>query len=531
MIEGHRTPCDVGVIHTNAEPAPCRERDRHWVLAATILGSSLAFITGSVVNVALPAIQQGLGASAVQMQWILNSYLLFLGALILTGGSLGDHFGRKRIFVLGTLLFTGAAVWCGLATSAEMLILARGVQGIGGALLVPSSLAIISATFQKETRGKAIGTWAGFSALTTAFGPVLGGWLVDLGNWRWVFFVVIPFALLCVAITLWRMPETREANPGALDGRGTLLATVGLGTLTYGLITSSEAGWSDPAVLASLLAGVVILAEFVTWESRSRNPMMPLRLFRSRLFSGANLITLFLYFALSGTFFFLPFNLIQVQGYSATAAGAAFLPFTLLMGLFSRWAGSLTERYGARKPLIVGPLVVAIGLVLLMLPGPASSYWTGFFPGLLVFGIGMTVSVAPLTTVAMNAVDEEEAGVASGVNNAVARIAGLLAIAILGVAALSVFSGVLETQLVAADVPSGLEDTVWNDRRNLAAIEIPTEVGDEIRMILQQAIDTSFIASFRWVVGIGAALAFAGAVCAALMIRPGTTATSESTNA
>ena len=519
MIEGHKQPCAEGIIRAGASAAPCADAAKPWVLAATILGSSLAFIVGSVVNVALPAIQAGLAASTVQMQWILNSYLLLLGALILTGGSLGDHIGRRRIFVLGTVVFTGASVWCGLAGSPAMLITARGVQGLGGALLVPNSLSILSATFDKKERGRAIGTWAGFSALTTAFGPVLGGWLVDVGSWRWVFFVVVPLAVLCLAITLRFMPETRERDAGALDGPGAVLVTLSLGALVYGCITSSEAGWGDPAVLGALAGGAVMMAGFLWREATSRAPMMPLGIFRSSTFSGANLMTLLLYFALSGAFFFLPFNLIQVQGYSATAAGAAFLPFTLLMGGLSRWAGGLVDRYGAKAPLVAGPLIVSAGLGLLLVPGPNSSYWTGFLPGLFVLGSGMTVSVAPLTTVVMNAVEERQAGVASGINNAASRIAGLLAVAILGVVALSIFSQTLERQLAEMNVPPDVKQAVFEGREDLAATRIPPRLPATERERLQAAIHVAFVQSFRWVAGICAAMALLSAGVAAWMIE------------
>ncbi len=524
MIDAHQSPCDEGVIRAGAEAAGgCAEADKPWVLAATILGSSLAFIVGSVVNVALPAMQAALGASAVQMQWVINSYLLFLGALILAGGSAGDHFGRRRVFAAGTLVFTGASVWCGLAPDVTTLIVARGVQGLGGALLVPASLAIISATFPKEERGKAIGTWAGFSALTTAFGPVLGGWLVDAASWRWVFFVVVPFALLCLALTLWRVPESRDEDAGPLDWLGALLATAGLGAFVYGLIASSEAGWGSPVVLGALIGGVLLLAAFLWREARSRHPMMPLGLFRSSTFSGANLMTLLLYFALNGALFFLPFNLIQVQGYSATAAGAAFLPFTVLMGLLSRWAGGLVERYGAKRPLVIGPLVAAAGLALLMLPGVGGSYWATFFPGLVVLGLGMTVSVAPLTTVVMNAVGDEQAGVASGVNNAAARIAGLLAIAVLGVVALGVFSSTLDARLAQADASPKAEEVVWQAREDLAAATVPTGIPTEEQRVLEAAVDAAFVESFRWVMGLGAVLALLSALAAAGMIEARTT--------
>lgn len=522
MIDGHKAPCDEGVIQSGAdEQTACAERDRPWVLAATILGSSLAFIVGSVVNVALPAIQRGLAATGPEMQWVLNGYLLFLGALILAGGSLGDHYGRRRVFAIGIAVFAGASVGCGFAPSVEWLIAWRAVQGVGGALLVPSSLAIIAASFPKDERGAAIGTWAGFSALTTAFGPVLGGWLVDLGSWRWVFFVVVPFAVVAFVITLWRVPESRDEEAGALDAAGAALVTAGLGALVYGLIASAEAGWGAPRVLAALVAGAALLAAFVWQERHAREPMVPLALFRSPTFSGANLMTLLLYFALNGALYFLPFNLVQVQGYSATAAGAAFLPFTLLMGALSRWAGGLVDRYGAKTPLVAGPLVAAAGLALLMLPGTGGgSYWTTFFPGLLVLGLGMTVSVAPLTTVVMNAVDDHQSGVASGVNNAAARIAGLLAIAIMGVVALAVFSGGLDAQLAALDAPLDAKAAVWDARQNLAGLSVPEDVSPENQQALRGVVNAAFVRSFRWVMGLGAALALVSAGAAAWLIQP-----------
>ncbi len=531
MIDGQRSPCDEGVVHGGGADAGCADAAKRWVLAAAILGSSLAFIVGSVVNVALPAIQQGLGASATEMQWVINGYLLFLGALILVGGSAGDHYGRRRVFMIGTAIFAAASVWCGLAGSVWGLIAARGVQGLGGALLVPSSLALISATFPKEERGQAIGTWAGFSALTTAFGPVLGGWLIDAVSWRWVFFVVVPFALVALAVTWWRVPESRDEDAGALDLRGAALVTAGLGALVYGLIASSEAGWGRPRVLIALAGGAALLAAFVWAEKKHRDPMMPLGLFRSKTFSGANLMTLFLYFALNGVLFFLPFNLIQVQGYSATAAGAAFLPFTVLMGFLSRWAGGLVDRYGARTPLVIGPVITAAGLALLMLPGVGGAYWQTFLPGLVVMGLGMTISVAPLTTVVMNAVDDHQVGVASGINNAASRVAGLLAIAVLGVVALAVFSDALGDRLSALDTPAEAKEVTWQAREDLAAATIPEDAAPEVRQALSAAVQASFVTGFRWVLGVSVALALVSALCAALMIRPEEAASSDEDDA
>ncbi|HML13078.1 MAG TPA: MFS transporter, partial [Xanthobacteraceae bacterium] len=320
MIGFGRAPCDEGVIRAGREAAPCAERARPWVLAATILGSALAFIDGSVVNVALPAIQSDLNAAIDGAQWVVNGFMLMLGALTLIGGAAADRFGRRRVFAAGVILFTAASMACGLAPNAGALIAARFVQGGGGALLVPSSLAIISAAFPQETRGRAIGTWAGFSALTTAAGPILGGMLVDASSWRAVFFINLPLAAVTLAIAFAHVPESRDDAAHGLDWRGGLLATLGLAALAYGLTAAAQRGWEDAAVLASLVASALALVAFVGWEARAAAPMLPLGLFRSPVFTGANLLTFLLYFALSGAFFFLPFDLIHVQGYSATRA-------------------------------------------------------------------------------------------------------------------------------------------------------------------------------------------------------------------
>ena len=520
MINLETHPCDEGVAHGGRGAAPCAERAKPWVLAATVLGSSMAFINGSVVNVALPAMQTALDASAPDMQWIVNSYALLLAALILVGGSMGDHYGQRRVFTTGIVIFTAASVWCGLAGSLASLIAARIVQGLGGALLVPTSLAILAATFGKEERGKAIGTWAGFAALTSAVGPLLGGWLVDALSWRWVFFVVVPIAGAALAITAWRMPPLRpSAAAGPLDRWGALTATLGLGGVTFGLIQASNWGLGHPAVVAALVGGVALLGVFILIEQRSAHPMMPLDLFRSSTFSGANLLTFFLYFALGALLFFLPFNLIQVQGYSATLAGAAFLPFTLLMGGLSRWAGGLVERYGARKPLVVGPLVAAAGFALFALPGTSGSYWTTFFPAMLVLGLGMTISVAPLTTAVMGAVEERQAGIASGINNATSRVAWLLAVAVLGIAAIGLFSQNLEGRLAALDLAPDVEQAVYAEREKLAAAAAPTSATAGEQQAARQAVGEAFVFSFRIIVLAAAALAVLSALCAALLIR------------
>jgi EmrB/QacA subfamily drug resistance transporter len=516
MIGFGRAPCDEGVIRARPESAPCAERARPWVLATTILGSAMAFIDGSVVNVALPAIQSDLRVSIEGAQWVVNGYMLMLGTLTLIGGAAADRFGRWRVFTLGVVVFTGASVGCGLAPNAGALIVARLVQGIGGALLVPSSLAIISAAFPKQIRGKAIGTWAGFSALTTALGPVLGGFLVDAVSWRAIFFINVPIAAVTLAIAFAHLPESRDDDAEAgLDWRGGLLATVGLAALAYGLTAASQRGWSDVAVIVSLLGGVVALAAFVWWEARARAPMLPLGLFHSPLFTGANLLTLLLYFALSGAFFFLPFDLIHVQGYSATLAGAAFLPFTLIMGTLSRWSGGLIDRTGAKLPLTIGPVIAAAGFALLAVPGVAGSYWTTFFPAMIVLGFGMAITAAPLTTAVMDSVDDRHAGTASGVNNAVARIAGTLAVAVLGSLAVPLFAAALAARLDQLRLPPDVRGALIGQAARLIEALVP-QVDEANRRLLDQAVTDAFVHTFRVVMLVCAALALASALCAAL---------------
>jgi EmrB/QacA subfamily drug resistance transporter len=480
----------------------------------------MAFIDGTVVNVALPFLQTDLNATAIGIQWVVEAYSLFLSALLLVGGSLGDRYGRRRIFDIGVVIFAIASALCGFAANIEQLIIARAVQGIGGALLVPGSLALISASFDEDKRGKAIGTWSGFSAITTAIGPVLGGWLVEHLTWRAAFFLNLPLAVAVLVISIWKVPESSEkVHHGRLDWIGAALATIGLGGLIYGLIESPRLGFSNPFVLLTLIGGLVLLALFIFNEARTKNPMVPLRLFRSRNFSGANLLTLFLYAALSGTFFFFTLNLIQIQGYSATAAGAALLPFVALMFSLSRWSGGLIDRFGARLPLTIGPIVAAAGFALYAVPSISGNYWTSFFPAVIALGLGMTITVAPLTTTVMSAVGEEQAGVASGINNAVSRTAGLLAIAVFGVMMLHTFSQTLASRMNELQLDDRVKHSFYEERMKLAAVEVPSEIDSATREQLRAAVTAAFIRGFRVIMFTSAALALASAASSWLFIR------------
>ncbi len=515
-----QSPCDEGVVRSASDGSPCAPNVRRWVLVATIAGSSMVFINGSTVNVALPAIQNGLNASVVDMQWVVNAYTLFLAALILLGGSLGDHFGRRRVFVVGVVVFALASVWCALARGTVDLVIARSLQGVGGALLTPGSLAIISATFPQHERGQAIGLWSGFSAMTAALGPVLGGWLVDTLSWRWIFYLHLPLALLVIAVSLWRVPESYDDEASDhLDVPGAMLATLGLMGITYGLLESTRRGFTDPVILTALGLGLVLFAAFLWTEARSDDPMMPLGVFGSSTFSGANLLTLFLYTALGGVLFFLPFNLIQIQGYSATAAGAAFLPFILSVSLLSRWSGGLVERVGAKLPLVVGPLIAAAGHASLAIPSVGGNYWATFFWPILVMGLGMAVSVAPLTTTVMNAVPTHQAGTASGINNAVSRLANLLAVALLGLVMIGVFNVTLRDQLSGLNLAPATLDAVTAERANLAGITPPDNLDADTTAQIEQAIDTAFVRGYRVVVLLCAVLCVLGAGVAWRMIR------------
>ena len=472
----------------------------------------MAFIDGTIVNVAAPKFQSAFHATVVDVQWVIESYGLFLSSLILVGGALGDRLGRRFVFLIGVAIFAVASAACGLAPNIAFLIIARAFQGIGAALLVPGSLAIISACFDEASRGRAIGTWSAFTAITTALGPVLGGWLIEHASWRWAFFLNLPLAALVLAISLRHVPESRNPDATRLDWLGAILATTTLGALVTGFLESSRLGYRDPIVISSLVAALVLLILFLRVEAHADSPMVSFALFRSNAFLGANLLTLFLYAAIGIFFFLFPITLMQVHRYSATAAGAASLPMIVLIFSLSRWSGNLTSRYGGKIPLFVGPLLVAGGFVLFALVAKGGNYWKTFFPASVVLGLGMAVTVAPLTTVVMGAIDKNHSGAASGINNAVSRVAGVLAIAVLGIVLVKAFATHLERSLATLPIAPEAAYEIRGKEIELAGMELPKSLDPSATASVRQAVSESFLSAFRLVLFCCAALAVVSAV-------------------
>lgn len=497
-----------------------------YVLIATILASSMAFIDGAALGVVMPILQIDLGASGSQLIWINNSYLLMLASLILIGGALGDQYGRNRIFGMGIVLFSAASLLCGLAPDANVLIVARAIQGIGGALMVPGSLAIITANFPPDSRGAAIGVWSSASTITTLGGPILGGFLADSGLWRMVFFINLPLAV----ISLWalrRVPETRsEGASRQIDFMGAGCITVGLAGLTYGLVTLGEqgliAGLQDGMVILALLVGVLGLGAFVWVEAKTAHPMVNLKLFKSRDFSGANLMTAFLYGALSGGLFFLPLNLIQTQGYSSSEVSFAMLPFPIILGVMSPWVGRWSVKTGARLPLTLGPSLVGLGFLALSFPfltAGFSEYFSSYFIGMVLMGVGMGVTVAPLVATVMNAVPESSAGVASGVNNAVTRSAQALCTALFGALALTWFAGSLSDTLRPLELPDTAKSAIVADAGDLAEAAIPVNLSQAQTQAATLAIQTGFVTTFQTLLRVAAVLCFISAGLSAAVLN------------
>jgi EmrB/QacA subfamily drug resistance transporter len=496
-----------------------------WVLFAAILASSMAFIDSTALNVALPAIQSALGATGTQVLWVANGYNLTLASLILVGGSLGDRFGRRKVYAAGILLFTAASIFCGASPSVRFLVAGRLAQGIGGALMVPGSLALITACFGPERRGRAIGTWSAATTLVMVAGPVLGGLLAQSGLWRLIFFINVPIAAASMTALVLRVPESREPGPPKrLDAAGAVLVTVSLVGLTYGFTSASELGLSNPVVLVSLAAGCLALAGFVFAERRVRDPMLPMEVFRSGTFSGANLLTFLLYGALSAYTLFLSLNVIQAQGYREAVAGLVLLPFIALLAGMSRWTGSLADRIGPKWLLTAGPLVAGAGFFLTgfagLTDGPRD-YWAKFFPAIFLFGVGMGLTVAPLTAAVMSALDTRFAGTASGVNNAVARIAGVLAIAVIGTVALAAFKGAAAEETSRLSLSPAAREEVAVQALRFGDAAVPESVPEELAGEVERSLKRAFVGSFRIVAYLCAALAWLSALAAAVFVgRP-----------
>jgi EmrB/QacA subfamily drug resistance transporter len=493
---------------------------KQWTLVASILASSLTFIDGTAVNVALPALQANLGATITDVQWVIEAYTLLYGSLILVGGSIGDQLGRKRVFLVGVYLFAIASVLCGIAPNPTLLIAARAFQGVGAALLAPGSLALVSAAFDDNERGRAIGTWSGVSAVTTAIGPVLGGWLIEHWSWRAVFFLNVPLAVIVVWLSVLHVDESRDPErQGAIDWLGAALTIIGLSGLVYGLLTWPAIGGGHFLTSGMIAIGAFALVAFLLVEHGVKNPMLPLGLLKNRTFSLTNVLTFLLYGALSSMLFAVPLMMIQVGGYTATQAGASLLPFTIILFLMSRWAGGLVDRIGHRLPLTVGPAVAAIGLALFaVLAG--DNYWIAYIAPMVVLAIGMGITVAPLTTTVMTAAGRTHAGVASGVNNAVARIGGLVAIALLGVVLARSFESRVEPRLERMAISPIGKASVRRDLPKMAGIKldsIPSLRPDE-RALVRWAVDSSFVSAYRvvmlWVAGLALAAALIGLMIA-----------------
>ena len=494
-----------------------------WIMVSTILASAMAFIDSTALNVVLPALQQSLKASGADLFWILNAYLLMLASLILIGGAMGDKLGRKKVFMAGILIFIVGSAACGFASSVTLLVVFRILQGIGGSLMIPGSLSLISSSINEKERGKAIGTWSAFTTVVTMGGPILGGALADAGLWRYIFFINVPIGIAALIMLGLKVKESRdEGSNKSLDLWGAATIALGLGLITFGFLRIPAVGLYNVQAYGSLAAGVLFLAVFIIIEIKSSHPMMPLTLFANATFSGANLLTFFLYAGLGAGMLFLSLNMVQVQGYSQLQSGLTFLPFTLLMITIARYAGSLADKYGPRLFLIIGPATAGAGLLILSFIGQTagpSAYFTSFFPGVLVFGLGMSFTVAPLTAAVMGSVSNHFSGTASGINNAMTRIAGVFANAIFGALAVLLFSGSLQHQLGHIQLNTKDKQAIMAQAANLGNAKVPANITSADKPTIEKAYHTGFIAAYAGIMRISAGLGFLGALMAIIFIR------------
>lgn len=494
-----------------------------WIMVSAILASAMAFIDGTALNVVLPALQKSLNATGSDLFWLLNAYLLMLASLILVGGSLGDKLGRKKIFMLGIFIFILGSAACGFAPTVFLLIMFRIIQGIGGALMIPGSLSLISSSIKENERGKAIGTWSAITTVVTMGGPILGGTLADAGLWRYIFFINVPIGVVALVILVFKVKESRNEDADkAIDIAGAVAIALSLALLTFGFLRIPALGFKSPQVYLTLLGGIILLIAFLLIEKKSKHPMMPLYLFSNPIFTGVNLLTFFLYAGLGTGMLFLSLNLVQVQGYSQLQSGLTFLPFTILMITIARFAGTLADKYGPRLLLIIGPATAGAGLLLLsfikLTSGPAE-YWTTFFPGIIVFGLGMSFTVAPLTATLMTSVSDHLSGTASGVNNALTRISNVFANAIFGALAVLLFAGALQDQLRSIPLDTKVKQSVVREAANVGNAKVPTQVDLKYKKEVSTGYRESFIYAYGSIMKISAGLGFLGALMTMIFIR------------
>lgn len=492
-----------------------------WVMVSAILASAMAFIDSTALNVVLPSLQKSLQATGADLFWILNAYLLMLASLILIGGSMGDKLGRKKVFMVGIFIFICGSAACGFAPGVLYLIIFRMIQGIGGALMIPGSLSLISSSITEKERGKAIGTWSAFTTVVTMGGPVLGGGLADAGLWRYIFFINVPIGVAALVMLWFKVDESKDDDPDtSLDLPGAMAIAFGLALVTFGFLRMPAVGFGNWQVYLSLTAGVLLLVVFVIIEAKSKHPMMPLHLFANATFSGANLLTFFLYAGLGAGMLFLSLNLVQAQGYSQLQSGLTFLPFTIIMISIARFAGALADKHGPRLLLIVGPATAGLGLLVLSFvkqtTGP-NDYWTTFFPGIIVFALGMSFTVAPLTAAVMGSVSDQYSGTASGVNNAVTRIANVFTNAIFGALAVLFFAGALQGQIKSINLNAKQKQEVMAQVADLGNAKVPQGIADG--KIIEQAYHDSFIKAYANIMRISGGLGFLGALMALLFVR------------